>query len=100
METLFWLPKNGERGDREYSSRVAGGGRSNVPTPATLIGITRVPMNRIEGMNPDSITPAKQCDPNHCIMVMPKQITNLKGVRLENMKNESHVVKKLRLNYL
>lgn len=99
MDTVFWFNKQGEK-PTEYSHRVAGGGRSTAPSPGIMVGISRVPVNKIESLDLDHVQPAPTLDPHHSIPVTSKGITNVKGPRLENRKNEKECVQKARLNFL
>jgi hypothetical protein len=101
MGTLFWYRKGNEK-PQEYSKNVAGGGRSNVPSHSTILGISRVPTMQVERMDPDGIRAAPIRDICNGIStlqdILPRSTD--KGPRLENFPNESKYVQEQRLKFI
>jgi hypothetical protein len=99
MDLRFWDKKGKER-PQEYSKNVAGGGRSNVPSHATLIGISRVPTNNVERMDPDEIRPAPTRDRYYSLPFTNKNCMCEKGAQLEIIPNEKRFVQEQGLKFI
>jgi hypothetical protein len=57
---MFWIPEGGESGKKEYSSRIAGYGWNNAPTPVPLFRVSRVPHKTVDAVwGPDAINGTK-----------------------------------------
>lgn len=96
MQTLFW-ERQGREKPTEYSNRVAGGGRSNVPSKSVIGGITKYKTQDIEH-NWDFIKPAAECKPEYSLEYSGKREIR-KGFKFENQPNEKAIVNDARLKF-
>lgn len=101
METLFYVKRGKERGDREFSPNVAGGGRTNLPSKDVIGGICRAPIMTIERNDPDSVKAAPKSDRAFSIPIQPKHYcAKGGGPTLENISGEKQFVQERRLYFL